>query len=72
MPNDVQNAITLAFLPLIRVATLPIVLSPWVKDSWSTILPPSCWKRSVKAWQTFWKYTSSLSVTTSAVCQPCA
>ena len=55
VPNEVQKAITCAALPLIRVATLLIVLSPWVNDSESTILPPSCWKRSVKAWQTFWK-----------------
>ena len=53
--NDVQNAITLGFSPFTRLTTLLIVLSPCVNDSCLTILPPSCSKRFVKPWHTFWK-----------------
>ena len=48
-PNEVQNVITSGFLPFTRLTTLLIVLSPWVKDSLQTILPPSCVKRFVNA-----------------------
>ena len=47
--------VTCDFSEFTRLTTLLIVLSPCVNDSWATILPPSCWKRTLNALQTSWK-----------------
>src|SRR3954453_5770947 len=65
-PNAVQKVMTCAFAAAARLAALPTVLSPCVNESCSTTLPPSCWKRTENALHTFLKYTSRLSVTTTA------
>ena len=65
LPDDFPDQLSelLAYLegtipadhPFARLTTLPIVLSPAVKLSASTTLPPSCLNRDVNAWTTFLK-----------------
>ena len=66
----VHTAIASAFVLFTFVTTLEIVLSPFVKLSWSTTFPPSFWKRAANASQALRVYTITLSTTRTTVLYP--